>query len=161
MKKRNCFLLGVAGAYALYQAYELNNFVCENHYVKVLNVNEPIRISVLADIHEKEYGRNNERLIAALKDIRPDVIAIPGDIICTKKYPRPLSYDKLIYVKKLMHQLGLIAPVLFSPGNHERRLNIYQKPSYDMLKEISYSRSDYISMQNERLIEEICGRCKM
>ena len=38
--------------------------------------------------------------------------------------------------------------------NEEQRL-------IDMLKEISYSRSDYISMQNERLVEEICGKCKM
>ena len=39
----------------------------------------------LSDLHENEFGPENEQLIAAIDRIKPDGILIGGDLIVTKK----------------------------------------------------------------------------
>ena len=40
-----------------------------------------LRIVHLSDLHGKECGENNARLLAAVKELQPDLIAITGDLI--------------------------------------------------------------------------------
>ncbi|MBO5153630.1 MAG: metallophosphoesterase [Eubacterium sp.] len=71
---------------------------------------------VLADLHLWRYGRHNERLVQAIREESPEAIFVPGDLIVQTK-------PELFYVtEELMEQLTAIAPVYFSNGNHESRL---------------------------------------
>ena len=71
---------------------------------------------VLADLHLWRYGRHNERLVQAIREESPEAIFVPGDLIVQTK-------PELFYVtEELMEQLTAIAPVYFSNGNHEIRL---------------------------------------
>lgn len=71
---------------------------------------------VLADLHLWRYGRHNERLVQAIREESPEAIFVPGDLIVQTK-------PELFYVtEELMEQLTAMAPVYFSNGNHESRL---------------------------------------
>ena len=39
------------------------------------------RIAVVSDLHGKEFGEDNERLLAYIRDLEPDCIAVVGDLL--------------------------------------------------------------------------------
>lgn len=68
-------------------------------------------IAELADIHGREFGENNEKLIKKVREIKPDIITINGDM---------LDEDSdAAMVKRLIPGLVEIAPVFYVTGNHE------------------------------------------
>ncbi|MDR3209886.1 MAG: metallophosphoesterase [Oscillospiraceae bacterium] len=69
------------------------------------------RIAVVSDVHAKEFGADNARLIAAVANAAPDMIAVTGDLID--------GPDQLGIVLPLVHALSELAPVYFITGNHE------------------------------------------
>lgn len=70
-----------------------------------------LRIVVLADLQGREFGKDNGRLIEAVRGARPDLIAICGDLIDTP--------EELEIVLPLAQQLVLLAPTYYVTGNHE------------------------------------------
>jgi len=76
------------------------------------------RIVVLADIHDNEYGKDNERLLSRVRETNPDIIAIAGDILNAHNSARSLA-EQLKSAESLIISLTPIAPVYFVTGNHE------------------------------------------
>lgn len=72
----------------------------------------------LSDLHNQVYGKNNEKLIAAVEKEKPDLILIGGDMLVGKNGH---SYEPaLACIEKLVN----IAPVYCANGNHEERLKL-------------------------------------
>jgi len=69
------------------------------------------RVVELSDLHAKRFGKNNEKLIAAVRAARPDIIAITGDLTDAP--------GQLDYAAELVDGLTAIAPVYYVSGNHE------------------------------------------
>jgi len=76
------------------------------------------RIVVLADVHDTEFGRDNERLISRVRDADPDIIVIAGDLLNAYFNRRPIE-KQLERAIPLINGLTPIAPVFFVTGNHE------------------------------------------
>lgn len=74
---------------------------------------------VIADLHSKDFGDNNRALINAVKGENPDVILIPGDMIIGSKK------EDFTVALHLLKELMKIAPVYYSHGNHEQRMQCY------------------------------------
>ena len=72
---------------------------------------EDLRITLLTDIHGKAFGKDSEKLIAAVAQAQPDLIAISGDIV-----DRYSTTDNL---RSLLTGLVKLAPVFYVTGNHE------------------------------------------
>ncbi len=106
--------------------YDSNRFVISEHTVSDGRIRERCRAVVLADLHNKRYGRDNEKLIAAIRECRPDMILVAGDIP-TAKPGAPL--DTAIH---LMEELARDYPVYYGNGNHEHRMKLYPKAYGDM-----------------------------
>jgi predicted MPP superfamily phosphohydrolase len=83
---------------------------------KFENLNEEIRIALLCDLHNKSYGENNKSLVDAIKEEKPDLILVAGDMVLAK-YKK--GYEHAL---ELMEQLPQIAPVYACNGNHEQRM---------------------------------------
>lgn len=67
----------------------------------------------LSDLHGAEFGKDNEKLIAAVSEQEPDFIFLTGDIQDRyRKTPRS-------YTVSLGRALAAIAPTYFVTGNHE------------------------------------------
>lgn len=73
------------------------------------------RVAVLSDLHSREFGKDNCRLLAKVAAQSPDAIFVVGDMINSDAKDGEVT--KLL---TLIEKLGKIAPVYFSPGNHER-----------------------------------------
>lgn len=69
------------------------------------------RVVQLSDLHEREFGTDNARLVAAVAAEDPDLIALTGDFID--------SADGIDVTLTLAEQLLELAPVYFVSGNHD------------------------------------------
>lgn len=88
----------------------------EHHYV------------VLSDLHNKSYGKKNEKLLKSIAELAPEAVLIAGDILTAKPGK---SYEVAL---DLMKSLALKYPVYYGMGNHETRLFLYPEVYGDMGK---------------------------
>lgn len=82
---------------------------------------ENIRVVVLSDLHNGEFGPGNADLLEQIRALGTDVIAVAGDMVNSDE-------DNLDIILTLCKGLVEIAPVYYSPGNHESNL-MYEKGS--------------------------------
>ncbi len=115
-------ILGVALLVLVWiMLYDSNRFVVSVHVVTDSGgrIRKPCRAVVLADLHNKCYGRDNERLLAAIREYCPDMILVAGDIPTAKP---GAALDVAI---RLMEELSRDYPVYYANGNHEHRMKLY------------------------------------
>ena len=90
-----------------------------SHYVfrspKVKGALEGFRITQISDLHNKEFGKDNCRLLALTEGQLPDIIVITGDL--TDSY-RP-DLNKAL---NAAGRLAKLAPCYYVTGNHEHRM---------------------------------------
>ncbi len=97
------------------------NINIENN--KIPNNFKGYKILQISDLHNKEFGKNQERLVSQTKELAPNIIVITGDIIDSRR----TNLQKAInYIKEAKR----IAPIYYVPGNHESRVE-----EYNILKE--------------------------
>ena len=98
---------------------ELHSFKVTRYTIESARLPEKrkeLRIVFLSDLHNREYGRENERLYQAVQAEHPDLILIGGDMLVGKD---GVSYEPALrFVKKL----PAICPVYYANGNHEQRM---------------------------------------
>lgn len=75
------------------------------------------RIAHVSDLHNTKMGVDNERLLSMLRDAQPDIIALTGDLIDSRKTDIGIA---LRFAEKAMK----IAPCYYVTGNHEARISI-------------------------------------
>lgn len=80
------------------------------------------RIAQVSDLHNAEFGKDNETLLKLLSENQPDIIAITGDLVDSRRTDMDIALD---FVKAAVQ----IAPVYYVTGNHEASLS-----QYDTLK---------------------------
>ena len=103
-------------AYLLF-FWENRRFVVRRTEIAHKKVVKPFTVVQISDLHDKRFGKGQEKLIRAIRDAKPDWIAITGDLFNRKNknaYRNAFS---------LVNQCVRIAPVYFSEGNHECALN--------------------------------------
>ena len=105
----------VLGVIYLFVRRENNRLVTSQYYVPS-DVKDDLTIVQLSDIHSKRFGPNNEKLIAQIKPLVPDMIVITGDMVHKWGDNVPAFVDSLAVLQK-------IAPVYAIPGNHEARID--------------------------------------
>ena len=86
-----------------------------------------LRLLQISDLHGKEFGKENQRLVEQIRKIKPDAILITGDILLSRR-------PNLGRAERLVRQVKEIAPVYYVSGNHEKRCGSY-KECIDRLEE--------------------------
>lgn len=99
--------LGIAVTVAKDQDFEESFY-----YIQSDKLSQNIRAVLLSDLHLNEFGKDNKELVERIEELKPDIIAIVGDMNDKRKE----NYQVVI---KLCEQLVDIAPVYYSVGNHE------------------------------------------
>ena len=87
----------------------------ETYYeVPVDGIDSELKVVCISDLHSKEYGKDNKRLIQIIGNQNPDAVFVVGDMI---------DYDAddedVQRFLNLTGELCKISPVFFSAGNHE------------------------------------------
>lgn len=125
-------LIAIFIIYILWQKNELAKFTANIYKINTSaeNANEIwAKFVVLADLHNHEYGENNEKLLAKVDEISPDFIIVAGDMMIAKP-----GYDLNISMK-LIEALSKKYKIYYGMGNHEYRLKLYQKQYVGMHEE--------------------------
>lgn len=104
--------------YIIWQWQELRKFTRTDYEIKSGKVQKEYKVAVLADLHGFQYGKDNTRLLDAIRNGHPDLILIPGDMVVSKK---SATYETAL---KVLAELSRIAPVYYSYGNHESRAHV-------------------------------------
>lgn len=115
-KKRHIMLLAVAAVILLYIGISLwisvNWITVREYEVNLELTGEDILAVVVADLHDHEFGPENVRLIEKIREQRPDLIFMDGDMLnaSSENAETPLN---------LVRALAEVAPVYYALGNHE------------------------------------------
>jgi len=80
---------------------------------------EGFRIVQVSDLHNKRFGRGQRRLIHAIHEAQPDMIALTGDIIDP-------STRNLRPVAELLEGIHGLAPIYYVDGNHDPNSWLYE-----------------------------------
>ena len=88
--------------------------ISESDYInaKMPDLFNDFIIAHISDLHNKQFGKNQEYILTKLEDIVPNAIVITGDLVDRRKY----DLDKaMAFVEGALD----IAPVFYISGNHE------------------------------------------
>ncbi len=98
-------------------------------------IQKPCRMLMLSDLHNRTYGKENEKLLKAIDEEKPDFVVMVGDMITASAesdYQVALS---------LCQKLAAKYPVYYALGNHEQNWkektakygSVYQKYLQDLV----------------------------
>jgi len=114
LKKISIILAGVVIITGVFLFISVDNNLSVTHYTfETDKLEEPVRIAVIADLHNRLYGKEQEELISAINEQNPDIIVLIGDIGDEKK-----SNTGTI---KLLEGIAEEYPCFYVLGNHEAR----------------------------------------
>lgn len=135
--------------------YDSNRFVVRHYLLRDQRIKKPVKAVVLADLHNKKYGKENERLLQAIDEIRPDMILIAGDILTAK--PKASLETAVDLLTKLAGKY----PIYYGNGNHEHRLKLYPENYGDMAEryEEALQKIGIRRLVNEHTVLEESGIC--
>lgn len=83
---------------------------------KLSGIKKERKIVFLSDLHSYTYGKNNEKLIRAIKNEKPDYIIVAGDMVVAK------PGESINIACDCLKDLAAICDVYFANGNHEQRM---------------------------------------
>ncbi len=99
--------------------YDTNRFVVRNYTVEDPRIRREFRAVMLADLHNKSFGRENAALLQVIDEQKPDIILVAGDMLTAKPGKDPkVAID-------FMRSLSGKYPIYYGSGNHEYRAGIY------------------------------------
>ena len=135
--------------------YDSNRFVVRHYSLRDQRIKKPVKAVVLADLHNKRYGKENECLLQAIDEIRPDMILIAGDILTAK--PKASLETAVDLLTKLAGKY----PIYYGNGNHEHRLKLYPENYGDMAEryEETLQKIGIRRLVNEHTVLEESGIC--
>lgn len=78
------------------------------------------RIAHISDLHNAEIGPSNRKLLQILEDIQPDIIAITGDLVDSRR-------TNIDIALRFAREAIKIAPCYYVAGNNESWITEYDK----------------------------------
>lgn len=110
-------ILAAAASFEIYR--EVHHFRITRYEVKssrLSGMRRKIKILFLSDLHNRVYGPGNQELLQAVRNEKPDLILIGGDMLVGK--------ENVSYVTALdfVRQLPSVCRVFYANGNHEGRM---------------------------------------
>jgi len=96
--------------------WEIRNFVITEYNINA-DIDKKCRLVLLSDLHSREFGDGNEKLLRAVDELTPDIVCIAGDMVVGEK-----KADFKV-ASELLEKLCENRPVFYVYGNHEGRLD--------------------------------------
>lgn len=105
-----CSLLAAALLY--YLLFDQTHLTVSRYSIESPKITNSFRLVLLSDLHNREFGERNSRLVEAIRAEKPDLIALAGDLNLNSD-----PDDRVVL--ELCEQLPAIAPTYYCIGNHE------------------------------------------
>ncbi len=108
-------ILSLIFVFNLFLTYENKTLVTTEIEIQNKKIPESFdgyRIVHISDLHNTEFGKNNKRLVEKIKNAKPDIIVMTGDMI-------DMYRPDIDVALNLAENLVQIAPTYFVSGNHD------------------------------------------
>ena len=122
VSKKQIILFVCAILFLLFLIYMIwTNISLETTHYTVVSDRLPesfsgFRIVQISDLHNAEFGKDNHRLLKKLKEIKPDIIVLTGDLVDSRHTNCEIAVS-------FARQAVTVAPTYYITGNHEERLD--------------------------------------
>ncbi len=137
---------------------DMNRFVVASYQIRSPKVKGKFSFVLLSDLHNKSYGRQNEKLVDAVLALNPDCVIVAGDMYTSRAGS---SYKHAV---ELLGALSEKLPVYMANGNHEHKTDYDRKTFGDMydryLEELAAYGLKPLVNERIRLVDRnisICG----
>lgn len=115
--------------FIIVMCFDCNRFVTVCYEIKSRKITRECTFVLLSDLHNKSFGKQNEKLINKIEELTPDAILAAGDMLTACKG------EQYRVAVSLLERLGARYPIYYGMGNHEHRMalnpkqyeNIYEK----------------------------------
>lgn len=107
-----------------------NRFIIKEYTIESDRIDKPSDFLFISDLHCKEYGKANKRLIKAIDSVKADYSIIGGDLIVSKWNNK--TDTGLDFADALSKRM----PVYFALGNHEYRAKLHPDRYGDMYERV-------------------------
>ena len=146
MKKRKFkFRFVVIAAVLLIAFWAVNNFcikvVSEKLYSE--KITSPLRIVLVSDLHSSSFGKDNRILKNLIKQQKPDLIFVLGDMYSRFEAESP---DKAVEFTTALVQY---APVYFVSGDHDYQQNYFKALEEGGVNVLNFMKSDVTVNSNK------------
>lgn len=111
------FIVGIIFV-AMISCIDINRLKIKEYEISSKQIKKDMTIAFLSDMHNKEHGKDNYKLIDAVRQAKPDLILVGGDMIVAKP---GCNFNIPI---KLMGYLKDYK-IFYGIGNHEYRMKLY------------------------------------
>ncbi|MBE5958665.1 MAG: hypothetical protein E7254_07380 [Lachnospiraceae bacterium] len=107
-----CLILFSIVGYTIYVYAVFNDEVVVTKYTVKSQVKSNMRIVQLTDLHNKDFGDNNKKLVEMVKQQQPNIIVMTGGMVSSDD-------TEFKVIGSLIQQLSEVAKVYFCYGNAE------------------------------------------
>ena len=117
-------ILVIIGAWVI--LYDTHHFVVREYNFTSEKIRKHVKLVMLSDLHNYQYGRDNIQLLDAIDALKPDAVVLAGDMVTAGQKEK---FDKTVeFLAKIKDRY----PMYYAFGNHEQKINIYADRYGDM-----------------------------
>lgn len=146
MKKRKFkFRCAVLMAVLLWAFWAVNNFCIKTENQKLFSkkIISPVRIVLVSDLHSSSFGKDNVILKNLIKQQKPDLIFVLGDMYSRFEAERPET------AVEFTTALTEYAPVYFVSGDHDYSDKYFKALEDGGVNVLNFEKSDVTVNENE------------
>jgi predicted MPP superfamily phosphohydrolase len=126
-----------------------NRFVVVRYHIDSPKIHKAYRCVVLADLHNKQFGQDNQVLLEAIRAEAPDGIFVVGDMVTAK------LGEGYAPAKAFLEALAESYPVYYANGNHEQRLKRRIRGKHECGEQHKHHEQQKHQDQQKRQIDSI------
>jgi len=110
-KKFISYVVLIVAIVALLTVALWNGLVVRRYVLSSKKLTDPVRLLILSDLHSSMYGKNQSLLLAKIRELKPDLVFLVGDIVDDKR-PQEGALQ-------LLEAIAPEYPCFYVTGNHE------------------------------------------
>ena len=141
-KKVLLFIVAISIILFTFFNWQNNSIIISEMVFKNDNIPEAFKgykILQISDLHNKEFGSKQNKILAKIEKINPDIIVVTGDLIDSNNTNIDIAME-------LINGAIKIAPIYYVSGNHEA-----WSGSYDEL-ESNLENSGVVVLDNQKIV---------
>ncbi len=126
IKRALCVILTLFIAFSIVTAWGNITLSVEKIDIETdkLNIEYSYKIAHISDYHNTHNKSINKKLLSSLKEEKPDIIVLTGDLVDCRKTD---IYKSIDFVSEIIE----IAPAYYVTGNHECNISIDNQSTFD------------------------------